>query len=345
MGLFLAALLLARPAYADARSDFKSCFAAWNAKQWDKVLETCDRAIKSNQLSKEDVVAALTTRCGAYNELGQHDDALRDCSRAIELDFTHPSAFSNRGNAYAGKGDYKQAVTDYDEALRLDPGYPSALRNRALAYYRQQNYDGAIEDYSAVLRLQPNDADAYYNRGVNYGAKGDYAAAIRDYDEALRLHDNHPAALGNRGYAHFFQGNFATAADDLRRAAAAKPTDPYPAIWLYLAHRRASGDADAATAELAASAKRISADQWPGIVIKYLLGRAPRDAVTAATRDSDPKRQRELECEAGFFVGEYVLLAGDVEQAKTLFRSAVETGVTTFVEYTGAQAELRRLGQ
>ncbi len=213
-----------------------------------------------------------------------------------------------------------------------------------MAYYYLQNYDGAIQDYSAVLGLEPNDAEAYYNRGVNYGAKGDYGRAIGDYDAALRLKSDHAAALGNRGYAHFFHGDFTAAADDFRRAVAAKPTDPYPAIWLYLANRRAGGDADAAATDLAASAKRIAADRWPAVVIKYILGQATRDAVTAATRDSDPKRQRELECEAGFFVGEYLLLAGDIDQAKTLFRSAIETGVTSFVEYRGSQTELRRLG-
>ncbi len=112
--LALAPLLAMRPTYADARGDFKACFAAWDAKQWNKVLETCGRAIESRRLSDEDLVAALTTLCGAYNELGQPDDALRECTRAVDVDSSHPSAYSDRGNAYIGKGEYEHAVIDYN---------------------------------------------------------------------------------------------------------------------------------------------------------------------------------------------------------------------------------------
>ncbi len=38
-----------------------------------------------------------------------------------------------------------------------------------------------------------------------------------------------------------------------------------------------------------------------------------------------------------------MLLQGEWDEAATMFRSALDTGVTEFVEYTGAKVELERI--
>ena len=49
-------------------------------------------------------------------------------------------------------------------------------------------------------------------------------------------------------------------------------------------------------------------------------------------------------CEAWFYIGEWQLLQGDRAAAKHRFEEAVGSCPKAFIEYTGAQAELRRLG-
>ena len=41
-----------------------------------------------------------------------------------------PSAYYNRGFAYEEKGEHDQAIADYTEAIRLKPDYAEAYYNR-----------------------------------------------------------------------------------------------------------------------------------------------------------------------------------------------------------------------
>ena len=82
---------------------------------------------------------------------------------------------------------------------------------------------------------------------------------------------------------------------------------------------------------------------WPGPVIALYLGRASPEQVLAATADKNQNRQRELECEAFFYVGQFHLLSGQRPKAAEFFRKAIETGLTDFIEYQSAKVELKRM--
>jgi len=119
-----------------------------------------------------------------------------------------------------------------------------------------------------------------------------------------------------------------------------EPSDPYAVLWLYLARARAGEDG---RGDLATQATRLNLSKWPGPVLALYLGNAAPEALLPAARDSDPKKQREQQCEAYFYLGQQALLRGDRAEAIRLFRAAVDTGVTDFIEYQGAQMELKRL--
>ena len=65
----------------------------------------------------------------------------------------------------------------------------------------------------------------------------------------------------------------------------------------------------------------------------------------AATRDSDPRKQRENECVAYFFLGQERLVKGDGEKAAKYFQKTLDTGITDYRQYAAAEEELRRLGR
>jgi rhomboid protease GluP len=73
-------------------------------------------------------------------------------------------------------------------------------------------------------------------------------------------------------------------------------------------------------------------------VVDLFLGRRTVDATLSAA-SNPPER-----CEAQFYGGEWKLLQGDRAAAVTALKAAVETCPKTFIEYKGAQAELKRLG-
>jgi hypothetical protein len=43
-------------------------------------------------------------------------------------------AYINRGNVYGGKNDHDRAIADHTRAIELDPKVPSAFTGRGLSY-------------------------------------------------------------------------------------------------------------------------------------------------------------------------------------------------------------------
>jgi lipoprotein NlpI len=62
-----------------------------------------------------------------------------------------------------------------------------------------------------------------------------------------------------------------------------------------------------------------------------------------AANDANANNNKQLHCEVDFYLGEDALLRGQHEDAISFFRDTLATGVTTFVEYEGAKAELRHM--
>lgn len=51
------------------------------------------------------------------------------------------------------------------------------------------------------------------------------------------------------------------------------------------------------------------------------------------TKDNDQRVEKERECEAYFYLGQYYLLRNDKEKAAQMFKLCLEIKVTSFVEY------------
>ncbi|HTY76709.1 MAG TPA: tetratricopeptide repeat protein [Candidatus Bathyarchaeia archaeon] len=268
------------------------------------------------------------------------------CTRAIQSGALSGPAlamtFNNRGNAYQSKNEFQRAIQDYDEAIRIDPDSALAFNNRGSAFQHMGNYDRAIQDYDQAIRLDGTSAFAYNNRGRVYHLKEDYQQAIKDYGQAIEADPDYPLAFYNRGLARFDQGLYIAAVPDFVRAVQLDPAKPYRVIALYMAKARA-GDPDKEM--LAASATQLKLDQWPGPVVNLLLDKTTPQAVIDATRDPDPQVQRERQCEAYFYIGEYLLIHDQRAEAARMLQAAAATGLNSLFEYSSAKAELRNLAK
>ncbi len=63
---------------------------------------------------------------------GRLDDAIGSFTRAIELDPLLPPPRANRGSARAQKGDHEGAIADLERFLELAPDHPAAGKVRAM---------------------------------------------------------------------------------------------------------------------------------------------------------------------------------------------------------------------
>ena len=65
----------------------------------------------------------------------------------------------------------------------------------------------------------------------------------------------------------------------------------------------------------------------------------------ASAKNNDQKIEKEQLCEAYFYAGSKLLIAGDNTTAKDYFRKCVATDKRISMEYTSAVAELKFLGE
>jgi len=212
----------------------------------------------------------------------------------------------------------------------------------AVAAVPPANLAKAVEGQQRLAAERPQDAAVFNDLGnlLLLVPKPEEAEAA--YLKAIEIDPDYPLAFYNRGLARFDQGFFIAAVPDFVRAVQIDPTKPYRVLALYLAKAR-GGDPDREM--LATNASQLNLTQWPGPVVSLYLGQATPQAVLNATQDPDPRVQRERQCEAYFYIGEYLLIANQKAEAARMFEAAVSTGITSLFEYASAKAELRRLAQ
>ena len=130
-------------------------------------LESCDRALKQEQLSARDRAATLVNRGIILN-------------RARKLD---------------------AALADFGAALRLNPDLGEAYLNRGNTHFFRREFESALGDYSRAIELETSDLHvAYYNRALVHEVMKDYSAARADLAEALRIAPDFTPAQERLGY-------------------------------------------------------------------------------------------------------------------------------------------------
>jgi tetratricopeptide (TPR) repeat protein len=306
----------------------------------DGAIKDLDEAIKLDPKNGK----SYLERARAWQAKGNPDKAIADLSEAIRLEPERPELFVFRGLLSDRQGDTSHSIADYDEAIRLDPGYAPAYNNRCNTWLIKEAYAQAVADCTVALKLDPELAQAHFNRGVLWALARELGKAKDEFDESIRLSPDFAPAYKSRAALNFYSGQFDAAQADLAHAAALLRSDPYIAIWLYLAQAR-GGHAESAAKELAQRMPGDARTAWPAPVIDLYLGRSDPGSVFKAAQQGDARAQGEQQCEAAFYVGEWHLLHGEKPQALRLFEDAQRNCRKTFSESGGARAELDRISR
>ena len=94
-------------------------------------------------------------------------------------------------------GQHEAAIQDYDKAIELDPALSSAFVNRGTSKMALRQHEAAIQDYDKAIEMDPRLVEAIHNRGVSKMALGQHEAAIQDYNRVLELNPSHSGAIRN----------------------------------------------------------------------------------------------------------------------------------------------------
>jgi tetratricopeptide (TPR) repeat protein len=131
----------------------------------------------------------------------QFDAALADANKVIELKPDEPNGYKFRGFAYAGLNQWDKAIADLNTAIEKKPDDVQSYARRAESYSKLKQYDQAIADFTTILTKDPNSVDVLVKRGVTYSTKEDYEKAIADFEAALKLKPDDEATVSRLQYA------------------------------------------------------------------------------------------------------------------------------------------------
>jgi tetratricopeptide (TPR) repeat protein len=125
----------------------------------------------------------------AYGVKEDFEAALKNFTRAIELNPVDPLSFYNRGIIYGKSGLHDKAIDDLQEAIRLDPLSAKFYNNLGVAYGISGNFQEAITSFDRAVELDPSFGNAYFHRGVTYIRLGFNENAFKDFRSAAQLGD------------------------------------------------------------------------------------------------------------------------------------------------------------
>lgn len=289
-------------------------------------------------------------------ELSRHNELLGTMQRWISVDFSVPLAAGNSAppdiaqpaptssivKLLAKAADQEARYSAEIASGRLtDAQLSAAYLSRAWSREHQGKFEEALTDARRAAELDPKSGKAIETTAGNLvmlkrfdEARGQYALA------GASMHDDYELLMG-RGRLNYYSGRFADAQADFRNAVGAADADgrSYALIWLYLATAQVGLNP---SKELEPYVEAQST-QWPRPAIDLLMGKLTLDAFYDAARDRDEDLALLQSCEAHFFAGQYHLLRGDKNEAKTAFEQSVATDVRAFIEYVASQWELERL--
>jgi tetratricopeptide (TPR) repeat protein len=276
-------------------------------------LESLNKILSASQLSAFDRSIYLSIRAFQLSRLGREADSQKDI---VEMGKVLPGdwqvVLSSTMPGLAGGGDRAAALRTLDNALQRKPGDPSLTIAQAQVYMQ-------IADFQRALGLL------------------DVALAAAQKPAERR------SALFYRGHANFNLGNYAQAADDFDASLEGRPnfkSRQAPLLWRYVAQVRAKRDARAAlTRDVGAE----SLNEWPGPILRFLIGKGTAGELEVAAESDDAAKRSNGKCPTAFFIGMDAVRRGDKQRAREQFQLAQARCPTVSELNWAASSELKRL--
>ncbi|GAM20110.1 hypothetical protein SAMD00019534_032850 [Acytostelium subglobosum LB1] len=131
---------------------------AFKSKNYTKAHQLFTQALQVDPTFDQMNAQLYNNRAAASFQLGKRNDAITDCTKAIELDPNYTKAYIKRGQCYMKEEQYEEAMRDYDRANQLSPNDPDIQSN--LRQARIEYKKASKKDYYKTLGVAKGASDA-----------------------------------------------------------------------------------------------------------------------------------------------------------------------------------------
>jgi len=173
---------------------------------------------------------AFTLAGNEYTKMGEHEKAIANFTKAIEINPRNIQAYLDRGVARCCIGDHEHAAyEDLWDAVDLNPLtlakenkqnrallekveqrsihdftliLAESLNARGAAFFKAKCFDEAFNDFDEAIKYAPDKYQLYLHRGAVNRVFWHYEEAVADYTEALRLKPDFAPAYSYRANAY-----------------------------------------------------------------------------------------------------------------------------------------------
>lgn len=241
----------------------------------------------------------------------------------------------------------QMAIARYNQILvqatLKDEERAQLLQQRGMLYDSVGLAGLAQYDFNQAIQLKPDLAEAYNALGVHYTQQMDFIQAYEAFDATLDINPTYDFAFLNRGIALYYGGRPDLAAKDLGTFYAKDESDPYRALWSYIAASQL--DAVKARQSLEASRNVLDINNWATKLVDLYLDRINENQLlNSLIKGVTSQRQlTDRLCEAYFYLGKYHAERGHRGVASNYFKLALSTNVFEYVEHRYARLELNLL--
>jgi len=156
-------------------------------------------------------------------KLGQFDEAVACCRRALAIQPRLATAYHALGAAEQCRGRMDDAIANYRRALQLQPDYADAHYFLANALREVGAINEAVASYRQAVKLQPDFVEALSNLGATLTLLGETQEAALVLNTAIVLRPNAPQILCNQGSILQLEGRLSEALEKYQRALRLNP--------------------------------------------------------------------------------------------------------------------------
>ena len=136
-----------------------------------------------------------------YKNRGLFDQAIRECTKALELDPSFGYALNELAYVYSDIRDFEKALEYFHKYAVLLPGDANPIDSIAELYFRMGKLDECIAKYKEALNLKPDFLSSNMGLTYIYGLKEDYQEALKFVEQFIAI----APSAGAKGMGTYFK--------------------------------------------------------------------------------------------------------------------------------------------